>query len=108
MSSVGDFAKKVYDTLSGMLDNLSTLTVVTSTVDPTGKATVRATTEERIDGDTQFKIPVDAQGNIDSSLLAQHQTAVGQARAARQGTWDNIIKVVQGSIEVEKAELGQK
>lgn len=105
MSSAGDFAKKVYDTLSQMLSDLSSLEVTTSTIDPTGAATVRARTTIAADGDTRFEIPVDAQGAIDTTLLAQHQSAVDKARAERKATWDQIMRVVDGAISVEKKEL---
>lgn len=105
MSSAGDFAKKVYDTLSTMLADLGSLEVTTSTVDPSGNATVRAYTRMAADGDTDYKIPVDDQGNIDSSLLSQHQAAVDKARAERKSTWDQIMRVVDGAISVEKKEL---
>ena len=44
----------------------------------------------------------------DFSTGQSRRRTPSQARAARQGTWDNIIKVVQGSIEVEKAELDKQ
>lgn len=105
MSSAGDFAKKVYDTLSEALQDISTLTVVTSTIDQSGQATERARTTISADGDTDFRIPLTADGSIDNTVLNQHQLAVKQARADRQATWDQVMKVVNGAIGLERAEI---
>lgn len=104
MSTARDFAQQVYAKLAGILDDMTTLTVVTHTVAPDGTPTERARTEIAIDGDTDHRLPLDAKGGIDDALLKQHQAAVTQARAERQAIWDTVMKVVTGAIEVEKSE----
>lgn len=105
MSSSQDFAEKVYRKLAAVLEDLSTLTVTTYTIDQQGQQVLRAQTDIELDGDTTHKIPVGAEGKVDDALLKQHQSAVTQARAERKELVDTMMKVVHGRLEVEKAEV---
>lgn len=104
MSSSQDFAEKVYAKLTAVIENVTTLSVATYTIDEQGKETLRARTDIALDGDITNKIPVGAEGKIDEALLKQHQSAIEQARAERKGIIDTVMKVVQGRLEIEKAE----
>ncbi len=107
MSSSQDFAEKVYAKLTAVLEDLTTLNVATYTIDEQGKATLRAQTDISLDGDITNQIPVGPEGKLDEALLKQHQSAIEQARGERKATIDTVMKIVQGRLEIEKAEATQ-
>lgn len=101
MSSSQDFAEKVYAQLTALLEDLTSLTVQTQTVDEQGQATVRAETHIALDGDTRNAIPTTG-GKIDEALLRQHQKSVEQARAERKALVDTMMTIVTGRLDIEK------
>lgn len=101
MSSSQDFVEKMYERLSTLLEDLTSLTVQTQTIDEDGQATVRAETHIALDGDTRNAIPTTG-GKIDEALLRQHQKSVEQARAERKALVDTMMKVVAGRLDIEK------
>jgi len=103
MSSSMAFAEKLYERLSAMLDDLSSLTVQTHTIDESGASVLRAETHVALDGDTTSRIPISG-GKIDEALLRQHQKSVEQARSERKALVDTMMTIIGGRLDIEKAQ----
>lgn len=104
MSKSQEFAGKVYDKLASLLDDMTSLTVATYTINEAGQSVLRANTKIELDGDTTNQIPINSEGKLDEELLKQHQRTLDQARAERKSLVDALLTLVKGQQEIEKAE----
>jgi hypothetical protein len=121
MSELQDAVKKYAADLAGKLnsfvDDISTLEVRTYTtpadqvptdlsgdkINTEGKATLRAYTTIKLDGDTTVLAPTDAAGEVNATIWELHQTMVKQALDNRV----TMIKTMGDAAAAALKALGQ-